>query len=203
MTLCQHQLRPSQRLCFVGTVGFSLSAPVLRCLFIGTGKESRSISCPQLSPNVNALDDTRRHRQQTDRNRHRLTETDRDRQRQTDRQQIDRQKGSAGVGVGVGVGVWVLVLVWCVVRGVVFFTLVRSVVNMVLMVWRRVVIIMCVLDSAIWETFFVCFVDGLRGGQKDDEEILSETCQSSSEEEKGQHATSQKSKRRLLRSGKS
>ena len=33
---------------------------------------------------------------------------------------------------------------------------------------------------------FVSFFDGLRGGQKDDEEALSETCQSSSEEGKGQ-----------------
>ena len=29
-------------------------------------------------------------------------------------------------------------------------------------------------------SFFVCFWDGLRGGQKDDEEVLNETCENSS-----------------------
>ena len=47
---------------------------------------------------------------------------------------------------------------------------------------------------------FVCFFDGLRSGQKDDEEVFSETCQSSSEEGKGQDTTSQKWKKLLLRS---
>ena len=65
---------------------------------------------------------------------------------------------------------------------------------MVLMVWWRVVDIMCALDFAVWVHFFVCFFDGLRGGQKDDEEVFSETCQISSEEGKGQDTTSQKSK---------
>ena len=35
-----------------------------------------------------------------------------------------------------------------------------------------------VLDFAIWESFFFC--DGLRGSQKDDEEVVSETCKNSS-----------------------
>ena len=41
------------------------------------------------------------------------------------------------------------------------------------------IVIVCVLDSAIWEVFFACFFcDGLRGVQKDDAEVFSETCQS-------------------------
>ena len=39
---------------------------------------------------------------------------------------------------------------------------------------------MSVLDFAIKEAFLFVFSDGLRGGHKDDEEVFSEACQSSS-----------------------
>ena len=49
------------------------------------------------------------------------------------------------------------------------------------------------LVARYWKLFCL-FFDGLRGGQKDDE-VFSETCQSRSEEGKGQDTTSQKSKK--------
>ena len=78
---------------------------------------------------------------------------------------------------------------WC---GVAFLGVVcvRSVVNMVLMVGWRGVIVMCVLDFAGEAFLFV--LDGLRGGQKDDEEVPSETQQNTREEGKRQDTTSQK-----------
>ena len=39
---------------------------------------------------------------------------------------------------------------------------------------------MSVLDFAIWKAFLLVFSDGLRGVQKDDEEVFNETCLSSS-----------------------
>ena len=62
---------------------------------------------------------------------------------------------------------------------------------------------MCVLDFAIWRSFFVCVFDGLRSGQKEDEEFFSETYQSTGEQRKEQDTTSQKWKKLLLRSGQS
>ena len=41
------------------------------------------------------------------------------------------------------------------------------------------IVIVCVLDSCHVGSFFVCFFDRLRDGQKDDEEVFSETCQCS------------------------
>ena len=43
---------------------------------------------------------------------------------------------------------------------------------MMLMVWWRVVIVLCVLDFAIWDAFLFVFIDGLRGCQEDDEEVF-------------------------------
>ena len=33
-------------------------------------------------------------------------------------------------------------------------------------------LLLCILDFPIVGSFFICFLDGLRGGQKDDEEVL-------------------------------
>ena len=130
-------------------------------------KRSLSIIVTKRDP----LDDTKRHRQQTD--------------RQTDRE-------TESVGVGVVCGVWCDVTYFGAMMGAVS-------VSMVLMVWWRVVIFVF-LDFAMWEAFLFVFFDGLRGGQKDDEEVFSEPCQSSSEEEKGQDTTSEKWKKLRLRS---
>ena len=43
---------------------------------------------------------------------------------------------------------------------------------------------MCVLDFAIWDEFLFVFASGLRSGQKDDEEVFSETCENSSVSQK-------------------